>query len=119
MRTILADFDIDIDEAANGSEAVEAMGRGDYDIVLMDVQMPVIDGLTATRTIRRMAAAGAARVPILAMTANVLPHQVQRCLEAGMDGHIGKPIDPRRLVETLAALTAGPEQVAELRVTGT
>ena len=74
---------------------------GRYDVILMDMQMPVMDGLTATRRIRALADADAARTPIIAMTANVLPEQVARCREAGMDDHLGKPIN---LPQLLAAL---------------
>jgi len=66
--------------------------------------MPVMDGLTATRQIR--AQPFARHVPIIAMTANVLPEQVARCLEAGMDGHLGKPIKPAALLETIARWSA-------------
>jgi PAS domain S-box-containing protein len=102
IGALLAPFDLDIDIARDGVEAIDAASRGDFDLILMDVQMPVMDGLTATRRIREMEDAGARRIPIIAMTANVLPEQVARCLEAGMDDHIGKPIDPAALVETLS-----------------
>jgi PAS domain S-box-containing protein len=97
---LLSPFDIQIDTAADGAEAVEAAARGRYDVILMDVQMPVMDGLTATSRIRALAGA-AARTPIVAMTANVLPEQIARCREAGMDDHLGKPINPARLLEAL------------------
>lgn len=99
--TLLEPFDLDIETACDGAEAVEAAHRRAFDLILMDVQMPVMDGLTATRRIRASAIAGARRVPIIAMTANVLPAQIQRCIEAGMDDHLGKPISPQRLLEAL------------------
>ena len=102
VATLLAAFDVDIAVAVNGAEAVDAVAAADFDIILMDVQMPVMDGLTATRHIRAMTGRPAARAPIIAMTANVLPEQVARCLEAGMNDHLGKPINPAKLVETLA-----------------
>jgi CheY-like chemotaxis protein len=102
IGALLAPFDLDIDIARDGVEAIDAASRGDFDLILMDVQMPVMDGLTATRRIREMEDAGGRRIPIIAMTANVLPEQVARCLEAGMDDHIGKPIDPAALIETLS-----------------
>ncbi|HEX3365940.1 hybrid sensor histidine kinase/response regulator [Phenylobacterium sp.] len=101
IATLLSPFGIEIDTACDGAEAVEAVGRGRYDIILMDVQMPVMDGLTATRRIRALADREAARTPIIAMTANVLPEQVARCREAGMDDHIGKPINLPQLLEAL------------------
>ena len=101
VRTILEPFDIEVDTAEDGAQAVEAVARAAYDLVLMDVQMPVMDGLTATRAIRARGGR-LARLPILAMTANVLPEQIQQCREAGMDGHLGKPIEPRALLEAIS-----------------
>jgi PAS domain S-box-containing protein len=101
LAVLLAPFDIEIDLACDGAEAVEAAGRVGYDVILMDMQMPVMDGLTATRRIRALNDPDAARTPIIAMTANVLPEQVARCREAGMDDHLGKPINLPRLLEAL------------------
>jgi len=100
--TLLQPFDLRIDTAADGVEAVEAASRADYDLILMDVQMPNMDGLTATARIRGGKGSTARRVPIIAMTANVLPEQIERCLAAGMDDHLGKPISPAKLLEALA-----------------
>ena len=72
----------------------------------MDVQMPVMDGLTATRRIRALPIAAAATTPIVAMTANVLPDQIARCLEAGMDDHLGKPMNPAELLSAIAHWTS-------------
>jgi PAS domain S-box-containing protein len=113
ITTLLSPFPIEMETAADGAEAVEAVGRARFDVILMDVQMPVMDGLTATRRIRAMSDAAAARTPIVAMTANVLPEQIARCREAGMDDHLGKPINPTRLLEALERWTAGGEEEAE------
>ncbi|HZZ34247.1 MAG TPA: ATP-binding protein, partial [Caulobacteraceae bacterium] len=106
--TLLKPFDIEIDTACDGVEAIQAAEAGEYDLILMDVQMPVMDGLTATRRIRALDKPRAALVPIIAMTANVLPEQVDKCRAAGMDDHIGKPISPARLLEVLSQWTQAP-----------
>ncbi len=102
VSAILRNLGLEIDTVADGAEAVHAAHSGLYDLVLMDVHMPVMDGLTATREIRRMQAQGERRIPILALTANVQADQVTRCLEAGMDGHLAKPI---QITELAAALS--------------
>lgn len=90
------------DVAANGREVLEAVQRQPYDLVLMDVQMPEMDGLEATRQIRRHESAGNGRMRIIAMTAYAFPADLDRCLEAGMDGFITKPIRMEELIDTLA-----------------
>ena len=88
------------DWAANGGELIERLGRDAYDVVFMDVQMPEMDGLEATRRIRRDLPAG--RQPrIIAMTAAAFPEDRAHCLEAGMDDYIAKPVDLMGLVEVL------------------
>jgi PAS domain S-box-containing protein len=114
VKTVLAPFDIEIETAEDGVAAIEAFRQGSYDLVLMDVQMPVMDGLTATRRIRASSSPAAATTPIVAMTANVLPEQIAKCVEAGMDGHLGKPMNPTELLNAIAYWTshersAGPE----------
>ncbi len=85
--------------AANGAEAVAEFRRGDFDLVLMDVQMPEMDGLEATRQIR--ASQGGDRVPIVALTAYATKSDEERCLEARMNGHLSKPISAARLKEMI------------------
>jgi CheY-like chemotaxis protein len=106
---LLEPFDVDIETANDGVEAVEAAARAAYDLILMDVQMPNMDGLTATRRIRAAEAVDGGRVPIIALTANVLPEQVARCLEAGMDDHLGKPISPEQLLNMLGRWSTGAD----------
>jgi CheY-like chemotaxis protein len=90
------------DVALNGVEALEAMQKHPYAIVLMDVQMPVLDGLSATRRIR--AEFPAERQPyIIALTANAMAGDEQQCIDAGMDGYLSKPLSKERLGEALAA----------------
>ena len=110
---LLQPFDVEIETACDGVEAVEAAGRTRFDLILMDLQMPNMDGLTATRHIRAAAAPGHRRVPIVALTANVLPEQIARCLEAGMDDHLGKPIHPEQLVNTISRWATGDEVEAK------
>lgn len=92
-----------VETACNGAEAVEAVQRQDYDAVFMDLHMPVMDGLAATRAIRDLPGARS-RTPIIAMTAAAMPEDLARCDAAGMDGHISKPIEHAALLE--AAMTA-------------
>ncbi len=90
----------------NGEQAVARVGQDRFDVVLMDVQMPVMDGIEATRRIRKLPRP-AGQVPILALTANVMEGEQQRCLAAGMNRVLTKPIDWDRLFDTLAAVTEG------------
>jgi signal transduction histidine kinase/ActR/RegA family two-component response regulator len=102
LSTILEIFGVDLHMVENGREAVEAWTVGDYDIILMDIQMPEMDGITAAREIRKAeAAAGRARTPIVAVSANAMAHQVEEYLAAGMDGHVAKPIELGKLQAAL------------------
>jgi TMAO reductase system sensor TorS len=98
----------EVEIAADGREAVEAVRRRPFDVVLMDVHMPELDGLAATREIRALGGERG-RIPILALSASVLPSETEQCHAAGMDAHLPKPIDPSALAEALA-LHAGARQ---------
>ncbi|MDR1438722.1 MAG: response regulator [Clostridiales bacterium] len=103
VMALLEPTQIGIDCAVNGVEAVRMFGERPerYDMVLMDVQMPEMDGYEATRRIRRLDAPRARAVPIIAMTANVFREDVERCLDAGMDDHVGKPLSLGDLLDKL------------------
>ncbi len=95
---LLTDLGMRVDVAENGAVALEKIAQKDYGLVLMDMQMPVMDGVTATREIRSR---GYLDLPILAMTANAMQADQERCLEAGMNDYLAKPIDPDLLIECL------------------
>jgi signal transduction histidine kinase/CheY-like chemotaxis protein/HPt (histidine-containing phosphotransfer) domain-containing protein len=90
-----------VDVAGDGMAALEAFGRKSYNLVLMDMQMPCMDGIETTRRIRAMESSPAARTPIIALTANAMMGQLEKCLEAGMDDYLTKPLDPLRLKDIL------------------
>jgi signal transduction histidine kinase/ActR/RegA family two-component response regulator len=108
LAAVMESLGIDIDIVADGKQAVEAWKVGGYDLVLMDIQMPVMDGIDAACQIRSIEVAEQRkRTPIVALTANAMTHQVEEYMAAGMDGHVAKPIEIAKLYEAIsAALTA-------------
>jgi CheY-like chemotaxis protein/HPt (histidine-containing phosphotransfer) domain-containing protein len=114
---LLAALGCEVSVAGNGAEALEQMQRGRLDVVLMDCQMPVMDGLEATAAWRaRERAAGAPRLPIVALTASPMPGDRDACLEAGMDEHLAKPFDAGQLRAALLRLVqAAPTFESALR----
>ncbi|MBR4425195.1 MAG: response regulator [Oscillospiraceae bacterium] len=107
VMELLSMRDITTDLAENGKIAVDlfaASAPGSYDAVLMDIRMPVMDGHEATRRIRALDRPDAKAVPIIALSANALDEDVQRSLQAGMDAHLSKPVEPERLFDTLEVL---------------
>jgi len=103
LLALLEDTGINIDCAENGKEAVDMISsdREKYDIVLMDLQMPHMGGLEATRIIRSMQPRNKSKLPIVAMTANVFKEDIDACFDAGMNDHMGKPLDIDKLMEKL------------------
>lgn len=105
--TILEEVGFHVDTATDGKQAVDILAEspaGKYDVVLMDIQMPVMNGYEATRRIRALDRKGVSDIPVIAMTANAFDEDRRNALEAGMNGHIAKPIDIPVLLETLAGI---------------
>ncbi|HRK08764.1 MAG TPA: ATP-binding protein [Pseudobdellovibrionaceae bacterium] len=102
MRATLEKFGLKVDLAQNGIQAVEAVKKQNYHLVFMDCQMPELDGIEATKLIRDLPHPKAARVPIVALTANVFSSDVENCFKSGMDGFLGKPVDIKALQVQLA-----------------
>ncbi len=101
---IVTDEGAVVTKVKNGKEAVDYFEKssvGTYDAILMDVMMPIMDGLTASETIRKMGRADAKTIPIIAMTANAFTDDKMKAKEAGMDAHIAKPLNREVLVETV------------------
>jgi two-component system sensor histidine kinase/response regulator len=96
---LLKEFGVIVDVAPNGANAIELANKSDYDVILMDVQMPVMDGLSATKQLRKEPRFR--DIPILAMTAGVMKEDQEACISAGMNDHVAKPIDPAQLESIL------------------
>jgi CheY-like chemotaxis protein len=99
--------------AIDGAEAVAAVRDGEFDLVLMDVQMPNMDGLEAAAAIRALERGTARHIPIVAMTAHAMKGDQERCLAAGMDNYISKPIQPDHMMDVIAQATAPAGEAAE------
>ncbi|MDQ1155389.1 PAS domain S-box protein [Brevundimonas sp. SORGH_AS_0993] len=105
MTAIMESLGVNLETATDGVEAVAAAKTGLYDLILMDLHMPNMDGLEASRRIRAMEGR-VGRTPIVALTANVQPDQIEACRAAGMDAHVGKPIRPTELLTAINAVMA-------------
>ena len=113
MMEVLEMRGMEAEHAENGRIAVDMFAQspaGHYDAVLMDIRMPVMDGLQAAAAIRALDRPDAKLVPIIALTANAFDEDVQRSLQAGMNAHLSKPVEPEHLYETLEKLIPGEAQ---------
>ncbi|HLZ74621.1 ATP-binding protein [Phenylobacterium sp.] len=110
LKTLLHQMGVDPTVVENGQLALDAWEGGDWDVILMDIQMPVMDGLTATARIRALEAAqGRARTPIVALTANAMSHQIDQYVAAGMNDHVAKPIQAAELFAALTRAAVPPQ----------
>ena len=110
VELVLSQIDVELVVTEDGAEALAAFRDDAFDVVLMDMQMPVMDGLTATREIRlHEAAMGAPRTPVVMLTANALPEHMAAAREAGADHHLSKPFGAEALIELVTTLANGPE----------
>lgn len=110
IEVILGLVDAELTCVEDGAQAVEAFKASDFDVVLMDLQMPVMDGLTAIREIRRYEAeCSRRRTPVLAISANAMSEHIAASREAGADMHIPKPVIPNNLLESLAEAVAAAQ----------
>ena len=106
-RTLLTEEGFVIDEVTNGQEAIDRISQsteGEYALILMDIQMPIMDGYETAKAIRNMKNPLHARIPIIAMTANAFDEEKKRALSCGMNGHISKPIDIDVLFNTIEGI---------------
>lgn len=110
---LLGKLDHHVTIANNGREALEKATQNRYDIILMDVQMPEMDGLDATKAIRSSGAESVVNVPIVAMTAHAMKGDAELCLASGMDAYLAKPIRPQKLYETIEAIIKGKHAATE------
>jgi CheY-like chemotaxis protein len=108
VELVLAPAGVELTIAENGAEALEALAREPFDVVLMDMQMPVMDGLKATAEIRRRELAeGRAPLPVIMLTANAMAEHVEAARKAGANRHMAKPLRPEALIRAVAECAAG------------
>ena len=101
LKIYLSGGDYCLFEASNGREALEVVEKNDIHLILMDIMMPVMNGYEAARTIRSLDREDARKIPIIAMTANAFTEDKLRAKEAGMNEHIAKPVDVKRLIKVI------------------
>jgi CheY-like chemotaxis protein/HPt (histidine-containing phosphotransfer) domain-containing protein len=106
---ILKDYPVTVDLAENGLEAIKALKINDYDLVLMDIQMPEMDGIETTKIIRNKFSDKKKDIPIIAMTAHAFQEEIDKCMMVGMNSHVLKPIDVENFITTINACIAEGE----------
>ena len=110
ISAMLAMFGITTDRAENGQVCVDMIRnaqKGSYELIFMDIQMPQMNGLDATKMIRKLEDPWAASIPIVAMTADAFSENITECLNAGMNGHIAKPVDIKLVVKEIRRIREG------------
>ena len=95
-----------VDTCFNGQQAIDYVNTSSYDVIVMDIMMPVMDGLEATKEIRRLSRRDCQEIPIIAMSANAFDEDVKKSLASGMNGHLSKPIDLAKLEEVLLLISS-------------
>lgn len=111
-KDLLELMECEVDIAEDGREALKLFEENEYDLILMDIQMPNLDGYEATKQIRAKEASSKKHIPIVALTANAMQGDEQKCLDAGMDSYISKPLDPQLLEEILKKFLSKDAQVS-------
>lgn len=113
IRTVLEGWGLHLDIVANGLEALERFARQSYDLILMDMQMPKMNGYEAIQRIRETETPQLAHIPIVALTAHATPGEVEKCLAAGADAYVSKPFDPKLLYQTMYRLISRSTAVSD------
>ena len=101
LTAILERNNYSVDAVYDGEEALEYLDADNYDGVILDIMMPVMDGITATKTIRAMERPDAQTIPIIAMTANAFKEDEEKCMAAGMNAHLAKPLEEEKVVRAI------------------
>ena len=107
-QMLLHDEGVKVTVAQNGQEAIDTFANNEpetFDMILMDIMMPIKDGITATKEIRAMERKDAKDIPIIAMTANAFDEDAKKCIEAGMNAHLSKPLDMKKVIETMSSFS--------------
>jgi CheY-like chemotaxis protein len=116
LKTLLSQVGIELTMVENGEQAVKVWAEGEWDLILMDIQMPILNGVEATRAIREQEAArGLPRTPIIALTANAMAHHLLEYGAAGLDGHVAKPIQVDQLFGAINAVLVPDNEAEQLR----